>query len=164
MADSKPLRRFVLLGGTYTHPGENPEKKIFYKGEVIETTLNLAKMFGDTMFREVSAGAATVAQLMSPSAPAPVAPVAPASQEDTAGNVQVPEMPPSKSPLSALGEDVTDKFPNARENDLIVLHSGKNYFVADRNQPDTAMNDDETHGELTSITKAKAFIDEFLSK
>lgn len=67
--------------------------------------------------------------------------------------------------VSKLGDDVSDEYPKAKEADLLVLQRGKNFYVADKDDPDRALNEEPlSKGKLGTYLSKQLKGDESKSK
>lgn len=146
-----PKRRFRLVAGTWTTPGK--EGKSYHKGQVVEHTLDLCKLFVG-QFVEVTENNVPVQH----AAPA-VVPAANAPEDQ--GGLETQQQ--HKTDVGAFGANVTEKFPDAAANGLSVFHDGHKYNVTDATDPAASING-ATEEELTSITATKAWITKFAAK
>lgn len=135
--------RFELIAGQHSNAHGN-----YVKGDIVESHSDLEAKFVNKFRRrkdlEVAAPTPVVAPKVDKKSAAP-APSPAAVADDDAGDeddkteADSDDAPPAKA-TSKLGENVTAEYPAAREAELLVLKSGKDYFVADTDQPDKALN------------------------
>jgi hypothetical protein len=119
------MKHFKLLSATHTQNG-----KTYNKGDVVPSQYNLDKLFLGK-FEVVSEPTAAQGEPgQSPAAPADGAAAPSANAGATA---------PAKS---ALGEDVTAKFPKAVAAELKVFRKGKSHFVTQPDAADIALNEE----------------------
>jgi hypothetical protein len=135
--------RFRVDAGSHVEGG-----KAFYKGgpngDVVETDKQLDQMFANKFTR-----LSDVAPKFKGGKKTKEAAREPDEDEPPPGEVN-PEGDPSydnakmtgvEATTSKLGENVTDEFDDAKEAGLCVFSNGQNYFVADPDDPNSALNE-----------------------
>jgi hypothetical protein len=130
------MRKFKVTGGGY-----NDGKRSYKRGDVVESDLDLAKMFRN-QFEEIRAGSAA-GEGDDGSKPSPAPAPVPAKKQK---QKQPPETEPEKTDSKATTKKVkkkndstkksarknaTKRFPIAVEEDFKVLREGDEYFVID---------------------------------
>jgi hypothetical protein len=145
--------KFQVLHGVHREGG-----KVYKKGDVIKSDEDLVKKW-DQKFRKVDEDAKVAEGAESLRAargeenkeddeegrpPKRSSDSAEATSEDAGG----------EGVTSKLGEDVTSDFAEDAGSDLLVLKKGRNWSVAEREDPDTAVNEHPLkHGEVKDFIK-----------
>lgn len=139
-------RRWRLRAGTYA----DLAGRVWTKGEVIETELDLGTMYLNK-FDEVPGAKPTKGRpLNEVSLPAPV-------EEKTPEAKPAPAEEPKENEAPDFGQDVTADFSVAVESSLLVFKKGKHYAVTTKEDPTKALAEG-----LTSKGKVESFVDEYL--
>jgi len=137
------MARYKVLEGRHT----DSNGKDYQKGEIIESTKDLMKIF-QNKFVLVSGDPAADISVKIP-APAPILPVK-IPIAAALPNVKIPApLPVPIAPVapvapeagSPLGTDITDRFPAAIKAQLKVFRKGKDYFVTEVSDIAEALND-----------------------
>lgn len=167
--------RFLLKAGKHEDKGTSKGRgKVYKTGEIIETDLELDELFGKNKFKRLKAVAAAVEEVdedddeeaeapkpkkkakAKPKKPDPVEEDEDDDEEeaDKAKDEQT-ESERLTAIESSLGENVTSDFDDAIDAGLIVLKEGREYRVAEADEPDTAL---VSEVPLTSKDKVHEFI------
>lgn len=165
MADLvKEKRKYKVIAGTH-HDGE----KEYGPGEIVESDEDLTKKWVNKFARYYE-------EEEKPKKARKAAKAAAAEEEDEGPDVEAHEettpkevlmketenadKKPRESVPSKLGdEDVTEDFEHAEKNDLLVFKKGRDFFVAENDDPDTAINE-----EPLKHAGVNKFIKEYLKK
>jgi len=144
------MLRFRLLPGSGRHSQRGPDGKtrIYLADEdaVIESDLDLAAKFPNKFER--------------------LDPIQPVGDPDGDPQAEAPgEDPPvrivldlGEEPTSALGRDITHKFPKAQAENFLVLCDGGAFYVVEPEAPDVPLNSRRLHKD-----QVEPFIEEYLS-
>jgi len=140
------VKKFELLAGTQSNKKGN-----FKKGDIVESHNDLDKTFANKFQRRLD---------LEDKSPAKTATAAVAAAPDSSDDDKKPTNDGApKLVKSKLGDDVTAEFPEAVEAELAVLKNKKGeYFVADSDQPDKALNK-----KTTDKDGVAPFIKQFLA-
>lgn len=147
--------KFVLLASSHNQDG-----KTYKKGDRIESDVDLVALFGKDKFRragvkyveiedeeEEELGEEEAKPVKKPAAKA--ADETKKSSKKSAKKVKEEDTEEEDAEAekveSKLGDDVTSKYPRASSADLLILKKGKKLFIADKDDPDTALNEDPIH-------------------
>lgn len=135
------MRTFKNLGGTHSHTYPDGRVVEIQKGELVETDIDLAKVFR-LKFEEVFARPEPT-----PAGPPPK-PI-PTSLPEKAPAKQAAAVPgkakaadpaqPTARRESKLGKDVSDRFPLAKEVGLVILRKGGKYSVTEEEDLEEAL-------------------------
>lgn len=116
-------RYFKVLAGSHSQDGV-----LYKKGSIITSYNDLVQLFGEGKFKEVDALEYEKAQKKVPQKKViNVAPKEEVEEDD-------------EDEESSFGEDVTDRFSSAEDNDLKVFKSDEGYTVVDSDEPSIALN------------------------
>jgi len=144
--ESKPKQRYKLLSGTHVDKGSATEEekkgqgpRVYEAGEIVESTEELDKIFLNKFEKVNGEGK---------------------GKKKKKGE-EGEEEEGAKEEGEPLGDDVTEKFPEAKDAGLMVFKEGRHYFVATASDPTTALNDDE---ELTTQEAVNDFIEDYMEE
>lgn len=133
---------FRLTSGTFAYKGH-----IYNAGDIIESATDLCRVFVNKFtkvdFQAPAAAPAPVQEAPQNDVAAPEAPeAAPEAMEAPQAPPKASPAPSSKAPAGPdKGEDVTDKFPKALEEDFKVFRTAKNeYWIYDNDAPEVRLN------------------------
>jgi len=141
------MARYKLVGASHVEG-----KRTFQRGDVIESTKNLAAAF-PLKFQLVVDPPPAVS--VDPPAMPPLATQAELDAITAQAGAGVAGPPEGVVP-STLGADVTEAFKDAAAKGLLVLKQGAKHNVARASAPNAALND-----ELLTKMEAKAFIADY---
>ena len=134
------MAKYQLIGGQHEQFG-----KTYKKGDVIDTPIDLCKLFRGKFQRVITEGGSPVAvQLVQPQGKAPASPEKPPApstpKED--GAPKTSEKAGSGATKDVRGRNATEHFPQAVDDDFAVFKKNRVYFVYDVDDPDIALNKD----------------------
>lgn len=142
---------YRILEGSHVENGINYEK-----GEVCESPYDLVALFGDNKFVRTNKPV-TRKDKRKPYASPPVSSTVIEEEDEDPGDAE--NKPRRLGEIeSSLGTNVTESFDSAFDNGLLVYQNGRNYFIADPDDPETALNGDK----ITSRRGVDSFLEEFL--
>lgn len=170
--------RFLLKEGKHEGPSvSNGRGEVYHKGDVIESDQELDNLFGKNKFKRLRKGESGKGEDGDEDESTEKEPSIPAKQKlkkgeplvgDVTDNDNVDDTKASKKTKeeeseaerltgieSSLGENVTSDFPDAVEGGLIVLKEGREYRVAEADEPDEMLPSEEP---LSSKVKVHEFI------
>ncbi len=144
---------YRLMGGSYVERGSDHK---YQKGDLVFSTSDLKKAFPG-MFKRVKA--------TEPAPPvAPPVHEAPEFDEDDEEEEEefeeaLDETTVSESTGNPLGDNVTEAFPNAHKNGLMVFKTGVRYSVADVDAPTVALNKTQLKSKKQVVDFVESYLD-----